>query len=114
MDFLFLVDSDLALHPQTITHLVGLNKKIVSEVYWTKWEQNFPPLPQVWAGGQYRLHEVTSEKTLSPEQIALGQQIFLSKLHCPGVYKVGGLGACTLISKTALDSGISFSKVYNL
>lgn len=114
VDFLFLVDSDLALHPQTITHLVSLNKAIVSEVYWTKWEQNFPPLPQVWAGGQYRLHEVTSEKTLSPEQIAIGQQKFLNKLHCPGVYKVGGLGACTLISKTALDSGISFSKVYNL
>lgn len=114
VDFLFLVDSDLALHPQTITHLTSLNQAIVSEVYWTKWEPAFPPLPQVWAGGQYRLHEAESEKALNPEQVALGQQLFLSKLHCPGLYKVGGLGACTLINKTALESGISFSKIYNL
>lgn len=114
VDFLFLVDSDLALHPQTVSHLVNLKKAIVSEVYWTKWEQAFPPLPQVWAGGQYRLHEFQADKPLSPEQIANGQQDFLRKLHCPGTYKVGGLGACTLLSKVALEADISFSKIYNL
>lgn len=113
-DYLFLVDSDLALHPNTITHLVSLNKDIVSEVYWTRWEQTLPPLPQVWLGGQYRLHEFTEGEELSAEEIAKRQNAFLNKLHCPGVYKVGGLGACTLLSATALAAGISFKKIPNL
>jgi len=113
-DFLFLVDSDLALHPKTITHLVSLGKDIVSEVYWTKWEPQAPPLPQVWLGGQYRLYELKAGQELSTEEIARRQREFLSKLQCPGTYTVGGLGACTLLSKRALQSGITFQKLHNL
>jgi len=113
-DYLFLVDSDLALHPKTITHLVSLGKDIVSEVYWTKWEQQLPPLPQVWAGGQYRLYELNGHEQLSAEATARRQQDFLNKLQCPGTYKVGGLGACTLLSETTLQAGASFQKLYNL
>ncbi|RYD03050.1 hypothetical protein N752_21810 [Desulforamulus aquiferis] len=32
----------------------------------------------------------------------------------PGTYKVGGLGACTLMSRNALAKGASFSEIYNL
>lgn len=113
-DYLFLVDSDLALHPKTITHLISLDKDIVSEVYWTKWEQNLIPLPQVWVGGQYRLHELEAGRELDGNQVAKRQQDFLNKLYCPGTYKVGGLGACTLLSRKALQAGISFQKIYNL
>lgn len=113
-DYLFLVDSDLALHPKTITHLVSLDKGIVSEVYWTKWEQQLIPLPQVWLGGQYRLYELEAGKELSPDEVARRQQEFISKLYCPGTYKVGGLGACTLLSQAALQAGVSFQKIYNL
>lgn len=35
-------------------------------------------------------------------------------LKIPGVYKVGGLGACTLISRHALEKGVSFREIYNL
>lgn len=113
-DYLFLVDSDLALHPKTITHLVSLGKDIVSEVYWTKWEQELPPLPQVWVGGQYRLYELEAGKELSAEEIAKRQGEFLRKLQCPGTYTVGGLGACTLLSEKALQSGVNFQKIHNL
>ena len=36
-DYLFFVDSDLLLYPQTIKHLISTGKDIISEVFWTKW-----------------------------------------------------------------------------
>jgi hypothetical protein len=113
-DYLFLIDSDLALHPQTVTHLVSLDKDIVSEVYWTQWDQKLIPLPQVWLGGQYRLHNINGGEQLSEEETSRRQREFISMLQCPGTYKVGGLGACTLISKKALATAISFRKIDNL
>lgn len=113
-DYLFLVDSDLALHPKTITHLIGLGKDIISEVYWTKWDQDLPPLPQVWVGGQYRLYELEAGKEVGTEEIGRRQHEFLNKLKCPGTYQVGGLGACTLLSQKALQAGVTFQKIYNL
>jgi hypothetical protein len=35
-------------------------------------------------------------------------------LHKPGVYRVGGLGACTLISRRALDAGVTYEPLYNV
>ncbi|QDR82551.1 glycosyltransferase [Sporomusa termitida] len=113
-DYLFLVDSDLALHPKTITHLVSLGKDLVAEVYWTQWEKELIPLPQVWLGGQYRLHETGDGRPLSEEETGRRQRDFISSLRCPGIYKVGGLGACTLLSKAALAAGIAFRKIENL
>ena len=39
---------------------------------------------------------------------------FLDILQKPGTYRVGGLGACTLISRKALTIGVCFKKIYNL
>jgi len=113
-DFLFLVDSDLVLHPRTLVHLVSLEKDIVAEVYWTKWLPEFPPLPQVWLGGQYRLHEQQTGEQLTEAEAGARQQRFLEMLKIPGTYKVGGLGACTLISRKALERGVSFREIENL
>lgn len=96
-DYLFLVDSDLYLHPQTLKQLLSVRKDIVAEVFWTKWEPHLDPLPQVWAGDQYHLN---------PE--------FLHMLSQPGTYPVGGLGACTLISRHALLLGVCFKDIPNL
>ncbi|TGY42857.1 glycosyltransferase [Clostridium sartagoforme] len=35
-------------------------------------------------------------------------------LKKPGTYKVGGLGACTLIDKSSLNKGVNFSRLYNI
>ncbi|MGQ9778300.1 MAG: hypothetical protein ACUVRM_00280 [Bacillota bacterium] len=45
-DFLFLVDSDLVLHPKTLVHLVGLQKDIVAEVFWTSGNRSCRPCPR--------------------------------------------------------------------
>ncbi|MFZ5626394.1 MAG: glycosyltransferase family 2 protein [Bacillota bacterium] len=93
----FLVDSDLILHPLTLRHLYLCEKDIVSEIFWTCWQPETPRLPQVWERGQYQL---------SPE--------FLRRLQVPGLYQVGGLGACTLISHRALTAGVNFNFIPNL
>lgn len=113
-DYLFFADSDLYLQPQTMTHLVSLNKDIVSEVFWTKWYPGSNPLPQVWVADQYRLYEAQRGENLSPEEINQRISNFLRMLEKPGTYKVGGLGACTLISRKALTLGVSFGEIYNL
>ena len=113
-NFLFLVDSDLVLHPKTLEHLVSLKKDIVSEIFWTKWEPDFPELPQVWVSDQYNLFNSSRGESLTQKEILQRVQLFINRLKVPGVYPVGGLGACTLISKKALRSGVNFKEIYNL
>jgi len=113
-DYLFLVDSDIVLHPQTLVHLLGLKIEIVSEIFWTRWEPDFPELPQVWVYDQYNLYESATAENLTQNEILQRVQLFLNKLKIPGVYRVGGLGACTLISRKALQSGVNFNQIYNI
>ncbi|HUX79987.1 MAG TPA: hypothetical protein VMW10_09635 [Alphaproteobacteria bacterium] len=112
--YLLLVDSDLVLHPKTLEHLVSLKKDIVSEIFWTKWEQDFPELPQVWMSDQYNFYKSLRGESLTQEEIFQRVQAFISQLRVPGVYPVGGLGACTLISKKALHSGVNYNEIYNI
>jgi glycosyltransferase involved in cell wall biosynthesis len=113
-DYLFLVDSDIYLHPQTVKHLISLKKDIVSEVFWTKWALQLVPLPQVWVGDQYRLFQAERGVEYSADEQAMKSQEFINMLTIPGVYKVGGLGACTLISRYALEQGVNFKEIYNI
>lgn len=97
-DYLFLIDSDLILNPNTIEHLCSYNKDIISEIFWTSFKPNGSnKWPNVWCRNEYDM-----------------EPGFLDMLQKPGIYKVGGLGACTLISKKALESGIRFKELKNL
>jgi glycosyltransferase involved in cell wall biosynthesis len=113
-DFLFLVDSDLLLHPKTVEHLVASGKDIVATIFWTQWEPGAPHLPQVWLSDQYTLFYKRREEVLAQEEISRRIQQFLRQLQEPGLYEVGGLGACTLISKKALESGVCFREIKNI
>lgn len=96
-DAVFLVDSDLILHPSTLRQLWASRKDIISEIFWTRWKPDEPELPQVWRSGQYGLDEE-----------------FVDQLRWYGVYRVGGLGACTLIRSRALRAGVRFEQVPGL
>ncbi|MFD0694590.1 glycosyltransferase family 2 protein [Paenibacillus sp. GCM10027628] len=113
-DYLFLVDSDLLLHPGTIDQLIAANKDIVSEVFWTKWQLESEPQPQVWLQDEYKQWEQKRGEQLSEEEITYRYQQFIAQLKIPGVYEVGGLGACTLISRHAMVSGVNFNPIKNL
>lgn len=113
-DYLFLIDSDLVVHPDTLEHLISAEKDIVSTIFWTKWQPNSPEMPQVWVSDHYTLYEMREGGKLEDEVIRKRTSEFLHKLRVPGLYEVGGLGACTLISKHALNAGVGFKKIPNL
>jgi glycosyltransferase involved in cell wall biosynthesis len=113
-DYAFLLDSDVVLHPKTIDTLLKAKKDIVASIMWTSWLPGSPPMPQAWVSDRYNLFEHHPEERLTLEEITKRQNIFLNKLKQPGTYEVGGLAACTLISKFALNKGVSFKKIKNL
>jgi len=96
-DAVFLVDSDLVLQPQTLVYLIKSGKDIISEVFWTAWTPGAVEMPNVWEVDHSGLDSA-----------------FLAGLRRPGVYRVGGLGACTLISRAAILAGVSYKSLYNL
>lgn len=112
-DNLFFVDSDLLLHPKTLIHLLEQEKDIISEIYWTRWAPCGPFFPQVWLYDNYTQYEPAGV-ALGPDQVREKTEAFHYMLKKPGVYKVGGLGGCTLISKKVINSNVSFSRIYNL
>ncbi len=113
-DFLFFIDSDLILNPNTIEHLASLDLEIVSEIFWTQWTPNDTELPQVWVSDEYNLIKKQRGEQLTPSEERSRAIAFLEQLRVPGVYEVGGLGACTLISKSAINKGVNFSMIKNL
>ncbi|WP_291649684.1 glycosyltransferase [Clostridium sp.] len=113
-DYLFLVDSDLIMHSKTLKRLVSLNKEIVSNIFWTRWQPNSYEQPQVWLKDMYTLYNFEHGENLSESEVIKRTSDFINMLRKPGTYKVGGLGACTLISKGALLKGVNFNPVYNI
>lgn len=113
-DYLFFVDSDLILNPNTIQYLMSLNLDIVSEIFWTKWTPEQMELPQVWLYDHYELVPKQRLEQLTNTEAQARFFSFINQLKKAGVYEVGGLGACTLISKNALNKGVSFSEIKNI
>lgn len=112
-DNVFLVDSDLVLHPQTLQQLLSAKKDIISEIFWTKWTPQSPLLPQVWLSDEYNMFPAAYKK-MADEKKAEAMALFLNQLKTPGIYEVGGLGACSLISYRAIAKGVNFEKIHNL
>lgn len=113
-DFLFLIDSDLILHPDTLNQLINSKKDIISNIFWTKWQPHLPELPQVWMFDEYEQYYKKGGEILNDEEKINRHKEFISKLRVPGVYEVGGLGACTLISKNAISHGVNFKEIKNV
>lgn len=111
---LFLVDSDLILHPETLKRLLSLQCDIVSNIFWTKFSNWGNFLPQVWSMDQKSLFDPSDPRTKNSICRTVKSKEFIDTLKTPGTYKVGGLGACTLISKRVLQSGVNFSRLYNI
>lgn len=112
-DYIFFIDSDLLLHPETINKLIATGKDIVSEIFWTRWTKEAIEEPQVWLRDEYVQFPDHLKNSDSHEKYNATMN-FYTQLRGAGVHKVGGLGACTLISKQAIDAGVRFEKIYNL
>jgi len=112
-DYILLVDSDLLLHPETLLHLVSCKRDIISEIFWTCWPDTHE-LPNVWLMDEYKLYLAERGEEIDDYEGNRRSMEFLKQLRKPGIYKVGGLGACTLISRKALTAGVCYKEIYNL
>jgi len=92
--------------------LAETGKEIVSRIFWTKWHPDSVELPQVWLRDQYGLTALPDHADENERARDIAR--FLAQLRQPGLYEVGGLGACTLISRRALEKGVRFRRIPNL
>lgn len=102
-DAVWLCDADLLCDPGTLQSLVDSDQDIVSAVFWTKWQQEAPALPQVWLQHPYELHGR-----------GYTQYEFLSALSERQLVPVYGLGACTLVRTEVLDRVRFFPRLSGL
>ena len=113
-DYLFLVDSDIILDKKSLLQLISDNVDIVSNVFWNQWQTNGPLTAQCfWIPDIYTQFKAFNVHYTFEEahKIRMDMQETLKK---PGLYTVDGLGACTLISKHALEMGVNFTEIPNL
>jgi len=113
-DYVWFIDSDLLVHPDTLIHLLQADKDIISCIFWTKWREDGAPMPQVWQSDQYSMVRARSPARSDRAKQAEEAAAFLEMLKKPGIYEVGGLGACTLVSRAALVRGVRFEYIGNL
>ncbi|WP_256984724.1 MULTISPECIES: glycosyltransferase [Paenibacillus] len=115
-DAVFLIDSDLVLHPRTLEQLVSSGKEIVSNIFWTRWQPGTREMPQVWLQDEYALFRKRGKPVTGAEAEDESTQTdtFLRQLRTPGCYEVGGLGACTLIRRNVLEAGVSYDQIPNV
>ena len=96
-DYVFFVDSDLILHPKTLSKLLETKKDIVAEIFWTSWDGKQDPQPNCWDFDHYSFYAGNMER-------------YKEK----GLYTVGGTGACILISRNVIEAGVNYSPIYNV
>jgi hypothetical protein len=96
-DYIFWVDSDLILHKDTLKYLIQANKDIVSEIYWTDWQNSGVQEPNAWELDEYSFYKDTFQK-----------------YRKEGLYKCGGTGACILVKSDVYRDGVNYSSIYNI
>jgi hypothetical protein len=95
-DYIFFVDSDLILHPNTLQALLQADKDIIAEVFWTKWTPQSEPQPNAWDFDHY------------------GFVNGFERYKQGGVMLTGGTGACMLIKTDVFMQGVNYNPVYNV
>lgn len=87
-DYLFSIDTDVIVQPETLETLLGADKSIVSEIFWTNGWCNAWMYDQ--SGGMSQ------------------------GWHEPGLYQVGMTGACTLMKDFVFRRGVNYSRIPNI
>jgi hypothetical protein len=105
-DYVWLADADLICDRTTLASLLSCGAPIATAVYWTRWSargaetRKIHAAPQVWLRHPYELSGG-----------GLTEAEFRDRLARRALTRVPGYGACTLISRKALEAGVSFAPV---
>lgn len=92
-DYWFSVDTDLVLHPDTLRYLLEADKDIVSEIFWST-SKDIHYWCNAW---------MYDQGSGMPDE-----------WHNPGLYQVGMTGACTLVKRHVLESGVDYTHIPNI
>lgn len=84
-DYLFTIDSDILLHPNTLQNLLKDNKEIVGNMIWTKMENE-------------------KIEAICGKNEEWGAYDDLSQFMTPGLYPIGWTRACLLISSKIFNN----------
>lgn len=90
-DGLFLVDSDLVLHPRTLEQLIQADKPIVSCIFWTSWQPDTLEMPQVWLQDEYTQYRKDRREDVDGQEQFLRMKRFLLNCECRVYMKLGDL-----------------------
>lgn len=105
-DGLVLADADLILDRTTLASLLSVDRQIACAVYWTHWNRTTAETATRFAGPQVWLNHPYEQEGRGYD--AAG---FRAKLLSRGLVQVWGQGACTLLRRDVLESGVDFSPV---
>lgn len=97
-DYIFWIDSDLILDPETLNHLLAQNKNIISEIFWTKWTPEQSPTPNAWMTDHFTFQKENQWDDWKQK----------------GVYEVGGTGACILVDTKVYRDGANYTYIPNV
>ena len=95
-DYLFSIDTDVIVQPETLETLLSRSVPIVTEVFWTRSDSGFE-WANAWQADNYG---VTVED--------------FARWKTPGFYPVGMAGACTLIHRSVFEAGVSYRQIPNV
>lgn len=113
-DYLFLIDSDIVIDRRSLLQLLSDQVDIVSNVFWNQWVKNGKLTAQCFWIPDIYLQEKEFNITRPFEESHKIRMEMYEQLKKPGLYPVDGLGACTLISRQALERGVNFTEIPNL
>lgn len=103
-DFVFLCDADLMIDRTTVASLLASEKPITTAVFWSHWHKTghetraLCAAPQVWLQHPYDL-----------SGRGMDEAEFRRKLVNRELTRVWGFGACTLLDRRVIESGVSFA-----
>lgn len=114
-DYLLFIDSDIVVDRRMIPQLLSRDVEIISNVFWTQWKPDWELEPQCfWIPSPAMQTNTPFSAAMSAEESRQLRKDFFAKMRVPGLYQVDGLGACTLIKRSALEKGVRFRRVPNL
>lgn len=97
-DYFFMVDSDIVLQQQTLLQLLSDKVDLVANIFWT---EGTPGSGLMWCN------------CWMYDQCTYGREDAERWLQ-PGVYEIGGTGACFLISRKVLEAGVNYTPIKNI
>ena len=113
-DYLFLIDSDIIIDKRTFPQLISDDVEIVSNVFWNQWRKNGFLTPQCFFIPDIYVQDKAFNIPYTPEEAHQIHVDNIERMKIPGLHAVDGLGACTLIKRSALEKGVNYTPIYNL